>query len=147
MCDSCKKDNCGCPQTCNPCCDPCKPPKVNSSTITYDGPDLFGLCIKRGMDFNTILKKIDDFSIQMLQSKQDVLTDTFTDLTNEDGDFEIKLKRVPYRILMVSYCGGVLPDDGYIINGDKIELNSSKYCFSDGNELQVMYQAVVKKTC
>jgi hypothetical protein len=125
--------------------DPCDEEKIGTSQIKYDGPTLPGLCVQPGMPLNKVLKIIDDAIIRLSQASAEMKAETFTEFTHED-EMYVMLGSTPYNILSVSYCGGVVPVNGYMVNGRKLKLNEN-YCFMDGNELRVVYMKKFTGTC
>lgn len=132
--------NCGKSYTnnsCEPFRDPCKPERVNTSNIFYDGPDLAALCIKRGMDLNTVLRIMNDFALRMMESQEEIVTDVF------NNGIEVSLSQIPFSVNIVTYCGSIVPANGYIVNGRIVKLNDKLFCYESGNEITVTYQAMI----
>jgi hypothetical protein len=97
------------------------------------------------MSLNQALVKIDEAYIKLAQASMDVYTERFTELVHND-EFCVELKRVPYKILEVTYCGFSMPENSYQWSNKRITLNDA-FCFEDGNELVVMYQAKFSGGC
>jgi hypothetical protein len=125
--------------------DPCEEKMTGTSKIKYDGPTLPGLCIQPGTGLNKVLKIIDDAYIRLSQANAEMQSEKFMEFTHSDGMY-VRLRYTPYRILLVVYCGTVLPDEGYMLSGNTLRLNES-FCITDGNELRVVYMKKFTGNC
>lgn len=130
-CNRCHRPKCDCT------CGSCKPTscKQYTSGLTYDGIDMPWICVKHGDPLNKVLEKIGRGISDLYGRTEDFKSEAFI------GHENIKLSSTPSEILQVTYCGGILPKDGYTFNGMVVVLDD-KYCKSgDDVEIQVFYRS------
>lgn len=130
----------------NPCDDNCGRKKIPTSDICYDGQDLNYLCVKNGMGLNQVLYKIDAAIQKLEQANGEVFVEVSNNLVMTNDRLGIKLRKLPYRILFVWYCGSVVPTNAYSVTSQCVVLNQ-EFCFSDGNQMGVVYVAQVETNC
>ena len=128
---SCKK--CGQkPCCCEPYCQTKDNCKIFSSQITYDGPDIAEACIRNGDNLNTVFENIGAMLRSVYNKALQNQTESFL------GISDIRLKYDPVRIIQVSYCGFVVPQELWKAKGRNILIDPS-VCDNEFADVQVQY--------
>lgn len=108
----------------------------NSSDIIYDGENFPEAGLTRGDSLNNVLANLARYVTRAVTSVGPVLSEKFL------GTSGIVLSKVPAELLMVSYCGAVLPKEYYKMDGKRISF-CKDFCRGDDafSEVQVVYRA------
>ena len=131
-----KKATC-CPET--PCKDSCK---IYTSQIIYDGEDIPEACIRNGDPLNVVIGNLARVTTGIMKKSSQVNHESFQGFSGGDAQSDfVKLKYVPDKILLVTYCGGILGEEMYRVRGRNL-LFSKKFCRGgDFDDIQVVYRS------
>lgn len=124
-----RNSNMGC------CDDPCKPKNpcekqccdVMSSQVKYDGESIPELCINSGDPLNTVIEKVGATLRGIMKKTTQINHETFEGFC---GDNYVELKYDSEEVLLVAYCGSILPAEYYKCAGKKIYF-SEDFCKGD----------------
>lgn len=111
-------------------CNPCKPEyrpgnecSIYSSQIIYDGQSFPEADIRNGDGMNSVIeslvRKLVAVSVCGVHPK-----DSFK------GVQAVRLRYEPLNVLSVTYCGTIVPNDGYVVSGRSIKFKK-RYCMGD----------------
>lgn len=108
--------------------------KTPSSSIYYDGENIEEAGLYHGMPLNTALANLAGYVSKSVKLSGSVKKENFS------GISKVRLSSDPEEILMVTYCGFVVPAEGYKTNGRNL-LFCQDLCFEDEfAPVQVIYR-------
>lgn len=115
------------------CGDPCY---KNSSDIIYDGENFPEAGLTRGESLNNVLSNLARYVLRAISQVGPVTMESFS------GTTDVVLSQVPAELILVTYCGAVLPDGYYKADGKRVRF-CKDFCRSDDSsvEVQVVYRA------
>jgi len=128
-CHKCHHTPCCCVPKCKPSAPVCN---VYTSQIIYDGQNIDEACIRNGDNLNTVLENIGAVLRSVYNKALQNQTETFI------GASDIRLKYDPVRIIHVTYCGFILPQEKWRNKGKSIVLDP-KMCDNEFADVQVEY--------
>jgi hypothetical protein len=137
----CEQKNTGCQPTPPGCLG-----KTGTSTLFYDGPDLAGICIKRGMSLNALIAQINSVMIQLGQQREEFHHEVFCTVEVSGSQRFVTLEHTPYKVIAVIYCGVIIPANSYEAFGRQIQFAGS-LCMVEGREVVVLYQSSFEARC
>lgn len=112
-------------------CNPCQPTHrpgsecdIYSSQIIYDGMSIPEADIRNGDKMNDVIASLSRKLSAVASATSSIQRDTF------EGVRSVRLRYEPLTVLSVSYCGTVVPSDGYVVSGRNVQFRK-KYCFDD----------------
>ena len=129
MCNKCGQKKCCCEPVCKPTAPQCK---VYTSQIEYDGPNIDEACIRNGDNLNTVLENIGAVLRSVYNKALQNQTESFV------GPSNIRLKYDPVRIIHVTYCGFIMPQENWKSKGKSVILDP-RLCENEFADIQVEY--------
>lgn len=120
----------------NNCCnhhedDNCRKP---SSGIVYDGASIPEAGVRHGDSLNTVIENVAAYVARSISVAGAVRVESFR------GTNSVRLEKNPAEILMVVYCGGVLPENYYRTEGRTIKFCSDFCRGDDFADVQIVYR-------
>lgn len=107
---------------------------IPSSKVYYDGETIDEAGLYHGMPLNKAMANLANYVSRAISVSGAVCMDTF------DGTAHVVLKKSPAEILMVTYCGSIVPTDMYMVNGKTVKF-CKDMCRGDGfGQVQVVYR-------
>lgn len=107
---------------------------IPSSNIYYDGEDFPEAGLHNGMPLNRGLANLARYVSRAINVSGAVNREVF------DGTSHVVLTKDPAEVLMVTYCGGVVPSNFYKVSGRAV-LFCKNMCKQDEfGEVQVIYR-------
>lgn len=107
---------------------------IPSSKIFYDGETIEEAGLYHGMPLNRALANLAKYVSRAINVSGSVNTEVF------DGTSHVVLKKDPAEILLVSYCGGVVPSDMYKVQGRTVKFCRDMCQQDEFAEVRVVYR-------
>jgi len=112
-------------------CNPCKPEyrpgdecSIYSSKIIYDGQSFPEADIRNGDSMNSVIESLVRKLVAVSGATASIQRDSFK------GVQAVRLRYEPLNVLSVTYCGTIVPNDGYVVSGRSIKFKK-RYCMGD----------------
>lgn len=118
------------------------PTKLSSLCVIYQSEkDLDCVSSKRGDRLELILQNIDYTICRTISKFDENIVARRTKVFNTKGVSVVQLPQKVSEVLMVSYCGSVLPSNGYILEGSKVVLRLDMFgiTVNDTDSITVIY--------
>lgn len=121
-------------------CNPCEPTyvpgsecSIYSSQIIYDGESIPEADIRHGDKMNDVIASLSRKLSAVASATSSIQKERF------EGVKAVRLRYAPLSVLGVTYCGTVVPHDGYVVSGRNVQFRK-KYCMGDDfAEVQIVY--------
>lgn len=111
-----------------------------SSEIIYDGENIPEAGLRHGDSLNVAMANLARYIARSINASGPVKMDEF------QGTTSVRLSETPAEILLVSYCGGVLPPEFYKADGRTIKF-CKDFCRDDEfASVQVVYRVKADTT-
>ena len=112
-------------------CNPCKPEyrpgnecSIYSSQIIYDGQSFPEADIRNGDGMKRVSGSLERKWVAVSGATGSTQGDSFR------GVKAVRLRSEPLNVLSVTYCGTIVPNDGYVVSGRSVKFKK-KYCMGD----------------
>ena len=103
-------------------CNPCKPEyrpgnecSIYSSQIIYDGQSFPEADIRNGDGMNNVIESLARKLVAVSGATASIQRDSFK------GVQAVRLRYEPLVVLSVTYCGTIVPNDGYVVSGRSVK--------------------------
>lgn len=107
---------------------------IPSSKIFYDGENMEDAGLYHGMPLNNALANLAKYVSRAISTSGAVSMEVF------DGTSHVVLKKDPAEVLLVTYCGSVVPSDMYKVNGRSVKFCRDMCKQDEFAEVQVVYR-------
>ena len=112
-------------------CNPCKPEyrpgnecSIYSSEILYVGESFRVADMRNGDGMINVIESLVRKLVAVSAATSSIQRDSFK------GVQVVRLRYEPLNVLSVTYCGTIVPNDGYVVSGRSVKFKK-RYCMGD----------------